>query len=767
MTGTGSRAAEHPARSSGDRRLRVLRVIGACLSLGYVSATLVASFGSDAWSDALQTGGDSAFLGGLVVVVLLRARMYRQDRRAWTALALALLSYLLGGLVDALDPVPPGVVGRPSWADLGWLAFYPLTVLALVLMLRARAPRLSAVTWLDGIVVGLTVATLGSAFAVGGVLRGTEGSPAAVATAIAYPLLDTLLLVLLVGALVVIGRGAGAAWWWLSLGVALFAGSDAVYALRVADGADPITGLLGLGWGLALICFGAAACQPPRTELTTRPDSRVGLVLPGVCAVATLTLMYVGYLDHGPLDDGGPLVGALALGSVLAALGRASLSFRAVRALADSRQQARTDELTGLPNRRSVFESLARADAQLAAGVPIAVLVVDLDRFKEINDSLGHVAGDELLRQVGPRLAAHLRDVDLLARLGGDEFVVVAHDVRTDDALLLARRLRGELQRAFRFGSVELTVDASIGVAVGPLHSGSAEELLQLADLAMYSAKRSRAGAVLFDDARDGEGRHRLETVEQLRTGIAEGQLVLHYQPKLDLRTGEVEAVEALVRWAHPERGLLFPDAFIDIAESAGLMSQLTAAVLGQALAQCRTWADLGLVLDVSVNVSPSDLTDEAFPAEVARQLLLHRLPGTRLVLEVTESLLMTDRERAVRVLEALRSTGVGISIDDYGTGYSSLAYLASLPVTELKLDRTFISSMPSSPRATAVVTSTLQLARSLGLVMVAEGAEDAETVTALAALDCDLVQGYHVSRPLPPERLTTWLRERSTAARP
>jgi EAL domain-containing protein (putative c-di-GMP-specific phosphodiesterase class I) len=312
---------------------------------------------------------------------------------------------------------------------------------------------------------------------------------------------------------------------------------------------------------------------------------------------------------------------------------------------------------------------------------------------------------------------------------------------------------------------MDLTVDASIGIAVGPGHSGAAEELLQLADLAMYRAKGTRTGAASYDDARDGEGRHRLETVEQLRAGIATGELVLHYQPKLDLRTGGVDGVEALVRWQHPERGLLYPDAFIDLAESAGLMSQLTETVLGQALAQCRSWADAGLELDVSVNVSPTDLVDDAFPAMVAAQLDRYRLPATRLVLEVTESLLMADRERAVRVLEQLRDAGVGISIDDYGTGYSSLAYLASLPVTELKLDRAFISSMPGSPRAAAIVTSTLQLARSLGLVLVAEGAEDAETVDALSRLDCDQVQGYHVSRPVPPAALESWLHDRRVAA--
>jgi EAL domain-containing protein (putative c-di-GMP-specific phosphodiesterase class I) len=281
----------------------------------------------------------------------------------------------------------------------------------------------------------------------------------------------------------------------------------------------------------------------------------------------------------------------------------------------------------------------------------------------------------------------------------------------------------------------------------------------------MYSAKAAREGVAAYDDARDGHGRHRLEAVEQLRTGIADDELVLHYQPKLALATGEVHGVEALVRWQHPTRGLLFPDAFIDLAESAGLMSRLTSTVVEMALAQCRAWSDEGLLLTVSVNVSPSNLVDEQFPDEVAALLRRYELPPTALVLEVTESILMEDRERAVRVLSRLRDAGVGISIDDYGTGYSSLAYLAALPVTELKLDRAFVAAMTGSSRATSIVTSTLQLAHALDLVLVAEGAEDQATVDALASLGCDVVQGYHLSRPLPPEQLWSWLQDRSLAA--
>jgi diguanylate cyclase (GGDEF)-like protein len=609
--------------------------------------------------------------------------------------------------------------------------------------------------WLDSVVTGLTAAGFATAFALGESLHGRGGS----SLVIVYPIADLLLLILLAGALAVIGRGAGANWWFLTGGAALFVLTDAVYAYRVVQGTYEVGGPLDMGWGIAFLCFGLAACQAPRTGGTHRLDGVRALVVPGVCALAALVLLLLGYARQGDA-----MAGTLAFGAVLAALARTVLTFREVQGLADSRRQARTDELTGLPNRRSVFEALEAADDRLAEGRGVAVVVLDLDRFKEINDSLGHAVGDALLRQVGPRLNRELREEDLLARLGGDEFVVVVDDLDAAGSLALAARLRAQLQQPFRVDGMSLTIDAGVGVAIGPEHSATAEELLQLADLAMYSAKTTRAGVAVYDEERDGDGRNRLEAVEQLRRGIADGELVLHYQPKLALATGVIDGVEALVRWQHPSRGLLFPDAFIDLAESAGLMSRLTSTVVELALAQCRLWADDGCLLTVSVNVSPSNLVDDEFPDEVAALLRRFDLPAGALVLEVTESILMEDRERAVRVLSRLRDAGVGVSIDDYGTGYSSLAYLAALPVTELKLDRVFVAAMTGSSRAASIVTSTLQLAHALDLVLVAEGAEDQATVDALARLGCDVVQGYHLSRPLPPEQLRAWLRDREAA---
>ncbi|WP_116449894.1 putative bifunctional diguanylate cyclase/phosphodiesterase [Blastococcus litoris] len=742
-----------------DRLLRVARVLAAVFGGTWLLALTAGSLGATGIGALVASSGKLVFFVGLVAVLVVRGFAAAEDRAAWWLLAGAVGSYFAGALAYELYYRGLSVAPRPSWSDVGYMGFYPLACAALLLMLRSRVRRLTAATWLDCVITGLTASAFAAAVALGALVREADGGLAVVVTSVAYPIADLVLLSLLAGALVVIGRGAGAAWWWPAGGVALFVVTDTVYAYQVVNGTYQVGGPLDIGWSAAFTCVGMAACMRIRTGIPGRAEGRLVLVVPAACALAAVGLLFWGYLGEGD-----PVAGVLALGAVLAALARTGLTFRDVRALADSRRQARTDELTGLPNRRSVFEALEAADDRLATGAGVAVLVLDLDRFKEINDSLGHAVGDALLRQVGPRLSRELRGEDLLARLGGDEFVVLAADVDGTDAMTLAARLRTQLQQPFRIGGMSLTIDASVGVAIGPEHSATAEELLQLADLAMYSAKAGRTGVAVYDDARDGHGRHRLEAVEQLRTGITGGQLVLHYQPKLALATGEVEGVEALVRWQHPTRGLLFPDAFIDLAESAGLMSRLTSTVIDMALAQARSWADDGCLLTVSVNVSPSNLVDEEFPDEVAETLARYGLPAAALVLEVTESILMEDRERAVGVLSRLRDAGVGVSIDDYGTGYSSLAYLAALPVTELKLDRVFVGAMTGSPRAASIVTSTLQLAHALDLTLVAEGAEDQATVDALASLGCDVVQGYHLSRPLPPEQLWSWLQDRPPA---
>ncbi|SOC46907.1 diguanylate cyclase (GGDEF) domain-containing protein [Blastococcus aggregatus] len=563
-----------------ERSLRVVRLLALSLVGMWVVALAAVAFGADAVGELLGAQGKLFFLAGCVLVLVVRGAGTRADRASWWCFAAAVFCYLSGASLYEFHYRGLDVVPRPAWSDVAYLGFFPLAFLAFLLLLRGRVGRLTAGMWLDVLVTGCTAAAVAAAAGIGAQLQSADGGALVVATAMLYPIGDLLLLSLIAGGLVLIGRGAGPGWWWVTAALTIFVVTDTVYAYQLAHGSYTVGGPLDIAWGLAFVCCGMAATQRTPRRAAGRADGSSVLLIPGICALTALALLFVGYLATGD-----PVAGAFALLAVLAALARTVLTIRDVRALADSRRQARTDELTGLPNRRSVFEALTAVDDRLAIGSRTAVLVLDLDRFKEINDSLGHAVGDALLAQVGPRLRDELRTGDVLARLGGDEFVVLAHELDAGEATALGERLRSRLQRPFTYGGMGLSIDASVGVAIGPGDSRSAAELLQLADLAMYSAKATRSGVTVYDEARDGHGRHRLEDVAQLRRALEQDELVLHYQPKLALPTGAVDGVEALVRWQHPTRGLLYPDAFIELAESAGLMALLTSRVVDMALA--------------------------------------------------------------------------------------------------------------------------------------------------------------------------------------
>jgi diguanylate cyclase (GGDEF)-like protein len=439
---------------------------------------------------------------------------------------------------------------------------------------------------------------------------------------------------------------------------------------------------------------------------------------------------------------------------------------RTQRQAAESAHQALHDALTGLPNRTLLRDrtnqAIRQADREL---VPAALLLLDLERFKEVNDTLGHHYGDQLLAQVGRRLRAALRDVDTVARLGGDEFAVLLPRIgTTEGAVAVANKLQAALQEPFELEGLSLDVEASIGVALYPEHGNDPDELLQHADIAMYVAKDTHAGFMLFDPALDQHSPRRLALLGELRRAIDNRQLVLHYQPKVDAHTGQLLGVEALVRWQHPEHGVLPPGEFIPLAERTGLIGPLTHYVLDAALHQCHRWRQAGHELAVAVNVSARSLLDLAFPDQVAGLLARWDLPARLLMVEITESTIMADPTHALEILGRLNTMGVQIAIDDFGTGYSSMAHLKTLPVQELKVDRSFVSQMTSNNRDAVIVRSTVDLGRNLGLRVVAEGVEDVVTSQELEALGCDAIQGYYVSRPVPPDDLIHWLKQHQAA---
>jgi diguanylate cyclase (GGDEF)-like protein len=435
------------------------------------------------------------------------------------------------------------------------------------------------------------------------------------------------------------------------------------------------------------------------------------------------------------------------------------------KALDDARHQAMHDELTGLPNRACFYDRTDQA-LRLASrdGTCTAVLLFDLNRFKDINDTLGHKFGDRVLREVGPRLRLGLRDSDTLARLGGDEFCVLLPRVEgVGDALVVAKRVIELLEEPFDIDGMAMPVEASCGVAIAPADGDSADLLLQRADVAMYVAKDSHASIVTYNDELNINTPARLALLSELRAAVSGAQFVLYYQPKAALGGKTVHGVEALVRWQHPTYGLVPPNDFIPLAEHTGLIKPLTTWVLNTALEQLSSWRRTSTSpalanLSVAVNVSTRSLLDDDFPQEVADALKRWDIPPHLLALEITESTIMADPSRAHRLLSELSATGVQVSIDDFGTGYSSLSYLKNLPVNELKIDRSFVYHMHRDPNDAVIVQSVIDLGRNLGLHTVAEGIEDDETWEHLRRLGCDSGQGYLLARPMPAESLVGWL---------
>jgi diguanylate cyclase (GGDEF)-like protein len=439
------------------------------------------------------------------------------------------------------------------------------------------------------------------------------------------------------------------------------------------------------------------------------------------------------------------------------------------RQASHNQHQALHDTLTGLPNRllfRDRTEQAIRAAQR--DGDRVALLLLDPDRFKEVNDTLGHHYGDVLLTLIEPRLRPALRAVDTLARLGGDEFAVLLPEVSGEDgARVVAERLLEALTTPIMLDGLPLTVDASIGVVAYPAHGEDPDTLLQHADIAMYVAKETHAGYVVFDPSLDQHSPRRLLMLSDLRGALEHRELVLHYQPKANLQTGQITGVEALVRWQHPRYGLLSPAEFIPLAERSGLVGPLTSYVLNTALQQCQQWQQAGHELSMAVNIPTRCLLDLAFPDEVDTLLKAWQIPAGRLVLELTEGTIMADPGRAAQVLSRLRDLGVELAIDDFGTGYSSMSYLKALPVHELKVDRSFVHQMANDDGDAVIVRSTIELGHNLGLRVVAEGVEDAATWQELQKLGCDNVQGFYLGKPMPPTDMETWLSTQQPQAIP
>ena len=679
------------------------------------------------------------------------------DPRRRTA-RLVLLSGVVLWAVGSVVLHQGGDVSGKSFPGVAELFYFPsyAGLTAFVLMDTRGRPPVSRKTWLETVLVcgaltcvaaSLLVSPLGAVF-------GEEGL--ALLLVLVYPLLDLGLVVLVVGQVLLGARGSGRDTWTTVAGLTTLCASDILFFLAAAPDGYFVNVVTDVSYGVGFALLVSAARLPTSGPVRRTRARNRGNLLVGAGAVALLALVL------RPADSGAWFATAPAVVTLVAAGARLLIALREAQGAAEARKLSRTDELTGLLNRRAI---LADVDVHLARGGPVSLMLLDLDGFKEVNDSLGHSAGDRLLQEIGDRLLRTMPATALVSRVGGDEFALMVQD--DDDIRLtaLARAVRLGLSEPLSVEGLDLAVGVSIGITTGAPGT-DALMLLRRADVAMYRAKQGRLGESTYDPAHDGFSRERLQQIESLRTGIADGQLRLWYQPQVDAATQQVTAVEALVRWHHPEHGVLSPLAFLPEARRAGLMPALTEAVLQMVVADTRRWLDRGEQFTVAFNCAPPELLGGRFVPTLLAAVREAGLPPDRLLVEVTEDSFASDPEKARSVIQELRRNRVQTAIDDYGTGFSSLAYLRDLPVQELKIDRSFVKTLSSDSSSRVIVESTLQMAHAMGLRVVAEGVEDATTAAALVACGVDVLQGFHIARPMPADEVSAWVAAWTTSLR-
>ncbi len=744
---------EHERRDT--HRVRLAYVVVGALLFAYIISVFARSENQE-W-----TWLDGWLLATLELVAsalcLYRGRIKRPGRSVPLLLGLSLVCWTLGDYVLTFESLGGKTPPTPSGADLLYLLFYPVAYVAVVKSLQRALGRLARPNWLDGVVAGFGAAALCAAFAFHSIHHLTGGTALSAAVNLAYPVGDLLLLLLVIGGSVLLAAQGSRQWYLQAAGLMVIVVGD-TFNLVGSSGLATRFGndFNAFAWPTAIYLISMSVWLPERRLDPLREQKVSSFFLPGVAAAAGLFILVAETLHT---------ISRVALWLAVITLVtvgiRLAISARSLRVLTEERnRQAHTDELTGLGNRRqlALILDLFFSEQADVLGDPreLAFLFVDLNHFKEINDSFGHPAGDELLRQIGPRITQAVGSSGSVVRLGGDELAVVLMDANAETAAEVAQRIVSAIDAPFVLNKIRATVSASIGIALVPSNANDPSGLLWCADVAMYRAKLGNIPFVFYDQDIDG-GEDQPNLLDELRVAVKEGGFVLHYQPLLELKTGQILAVEALVRWPHEKLGLVPPMKFLPLAEDAGLMWPLTTWVLNEAFAQCASWRSSGRLLAVSVNVAATDLLEAEFLDLVKGLLARYDLPGEAVVIEITETTIIRDFLRAQSVILALRELGVVVSIDDFGAGFTSLAYLSSLAVGELKLDRAFITSLSGEDRGRdlELVRATINLGHDMGLRVVAEGIEDIETLDLIGELGCDVAQGYFISRPSPASRLS------------
>jgi diguanylate cyclase len=726
------------------------------LLIAYAVETVVKRHFGISMTEASGITDGIDFLAG--VLCLARALTSRSGR--WTA-TLVGLSILVWSLSDGLRTIL-ALRGASSstLADvsLAHLAFYPLILTAVIVFANDRSIELHSSSMLDGATAGFGAAAVFALYGLHAVVHLGPVSSASLSRFIS-PIGNLAFFALVVSLGAISRRWREPPWLLIALAALITpfgSPSDLLYTYLGRISATAVVDAT--AWPFVFILVSLALWIEPPSSSQHQERLASELALPGLAAVGALAVLLV-----GAAHSIAPLALAFAAAAFVTCGVRFALAVRWARVLSlEDHAQLLIDELTGLGNRRYLTQVL---DAYFhnQAGTSqsrIAFLFIDLDRFKEINDSFGHPVGDRLLGEVGPRLAPCLGDSDLLVRLGGDEFAAVLQGADATYAKAVAGRIVASLEAPFGFERVKANVSASIGIALAPTHAKDSTSLMRCADIAMYRAKTKRVPFVVYNSNLDEDG-DRLRFIGELSEAVENNLFELHYQPQLDLTDGTVTAVEALIRWRHPRLGYVPPLQFLALAEGAVLMPSLTLLVLDGALLQCAAWRSEGYPIRVSVNVSASNLLEDGFTDVVQNRLVRYELPPEALVLEITETSIIGNFARSMQIVSELRSVGVETSIDDFGAGFTSLAYLGKLAIAEMKLDRTFIVPLAAADRdrGLKLVRSTIELGHALNLRVVAEGIEDTQTLELLRTIGCDFAQGNLIGLPVPAERLdfTQW----------
>jgi len=735
--------------------------IGAALLLAEAVGILVGPRHTVAWRD------DWLFNAASVCGVVSALRSVRQladgERRARGAIVAGMVLWGLGGAVAELSVYTTSrQPAAPSLDDALYLSSYLFFYAALIMTLRLRVVVRSWPLRLDAVIVGLGIASA-YGFLLGPLVRGISGGLAAEITEMAYPVADLLL----ASFAVAVGARLG---WQLDrflvlfvIGCCLYCIADSHYLIAVSGAGGFHYGTpFDLGWPGALLVWAMAVRQPEPRAARRRPPMLATMLVPVVISLEAIGILLASNVAQVP----DPVV-ALASAALVAVVVRTVLAFREVAGAAEARRLALVDELTGLPNRTDLSQRIAAA---LSGPSPAAQLLVLLgfERVREITDAFGHAVGDRLVADLSRRLQPAAGPGFLLARFRECEFALFGAGDTTGRGLDdLVARVQRALAAPFPAGGMQILVRPSIGVACFPAHAGDGVELMLCADSALLIARRSDAAYAYYSGGVPDAGRSRLVLTEQLRRAVVDDELTCLYQPTVAIATSQLVGAESLVRWQHPERGLLPPAAFVPLAQEVGLIGSLSRRVLQLVTAQLASWSERGLSCKAAVNLTVTDLLDVQLVLWLEGLLAAHDLEPGQLVVEVTEETFLRDPSEVRASLLGLHDLGIEVSIDDYGSGYSSLSYLRGLPAQELKIDRTFVHGLAADPTARAIVAATVDLAHSLGMRVVAEGVEAADDLAVLGELGCDVAQGYYFAQPLAPAAFETWLTARDVAGEP